>query len=334
MTSLRLVGAGFLLALALLPAMLLDLASTASAAADHADPAITAVAVANSTGPARRSTSLDDQPRKPWEGASSAGRPAEPRPATTAAMPGTPVVELYLPTPIAAQAAAELLADSPDSVPRPLVVCFGAATDKDAAPEDVDPFVAVEAGRRRRAYARAMIDQRAAPGPVAILSSSLAETPAAGDATGLRDALARAAADPAGAKLELKLARPDPKTAAAGAVRVEFKAAPPDPARAAKPADKPRLSDDVVLILALVEDVPLGAGNSAAQSKARLARVLTMKSFKLSRDGLGAADLSAPTPPARPSSADTPQRARRVIGYLQHGKTMRVLAAAESEPLH
>lgn len=328
MTSLRLVGAGFLLALAILPAMLLDLASTARAAAGGDERATAeAVAVARSTGAARPSTSLDDQPRKPWEGASSGGRAAEPRTPARAAQPGTPVVELYLPTPLAAQAAADLLGVVEGPAPRPLIICFGAATDKDAAPEDVDPFVAVEAGRRRRAYARAMIDQRAAPGPVAILSSTVAETPAAGDANGLRAALVRASTDPAGGKLELKHASPDPKTAAAGAVRVEFKAAPPETPRAAKAAGTPRLSDDVVLNLALVEDVPLGAEGSASQSAARLGRVLTIKTFKLSRDGAGAADL---TPPARPAGA--PERARRVVGYLQHGKTMRVLAAAEVEP--
>lgn len=328
MTSLRLVGAGFLLALAILPAMLLDLASTARAAAGGDERATAeAVALARSSGAARPSTSLDEQPRKPWEGASSGGRTAEPRTPARAAQPGTPVVEMYLPTPLAAQAAADLLGavdEGPAS--RPLIVCFGAATDKDAAPEDIDPFVAVEAGRRRRAYARAMIDQRAAPGPVAILSSTLAETPAARDANGLRDALVRASSDPAGGKLELKLAHPDPKTAAAGAVRVEFKAAPPETPRAAKPAGTPRLSDDVVLNLALVEDVPLGAEGSASRSAARLGRVLTIKTFKLSRDGSGAADL---TPPARPAGA--PDRARRVVGYLQHGKTMRVLAVAELE---
>lgn len=321
MTSLRLVGAGFLLALAILPAMLLNLAGTASAA-NAPDEQPVALASAASGGVSRaRATSLDDHPRKPWEGAAEGSRTdASPRP------PNGPraaaLLEFYLPTPEAAELASQMLSAFPADAPRPVLLNFGSATDKDAAADDIDPFVAVEAGKRRRIYARAMVDQRAALGPVAVLGSASASTPAVGDAQGMELALARAAANLAGARLDLKLGRAGEKAGPAAPLRIEYTAAALQSARAGKSAERARLSDDIVLNLAVVENHELSAAADAGTP--RLGRVLTFKSFKLARDGSGAAELLAPA-----RAADAPSRARRIVGYLQHAKTMRVLAAAE-----
>lgn len=323
MTSLRLVGAGFLLALAILPAMLLNLADSARAAGEHGQPAL-AIAAAASGGVSRaRATSLDDHPRKPWEGAAESPKTEAPPPPTTGPRAG-PLLEFFLPTPQAAELAAQLLSAFPADAPRPVLLNFGSATDKDAAADDIDPFVAVEAGKRRRVYARAMVDQRSTPGPVAVLGSASASTPAAGDAQGMELALGRAAANLAGARLELKLGRAGDKAGPAAPIRIEYTAAPLQTARGGKSADRARLSDDIVLNLTVVEDHELSA--SADTGGPRMGRVLTFKSFKLARDGAGAAELLAPA-----RAADAPPRSRRVVGYLQHAKTMRVLAAAELE---
>lgn len=323
MTSLRLVGAGFLLALAILPAMLLNLAGTAGAA-NAQDEHPVALAAAASGGVSRaRATSLDDHPRKPWEGAAESPR-ADTVPQPLNGPRASPLFEFYLPTPEAAELASQLLSAFPADAPRPLLLNFGSATDKDAAADDIDPFVAVEAGKRRRIYARAMVDQRSTPGPVAVLGSASASTPAAGDAQGMEMALARAAANLAGARLELKLARSGEKTGPAAPLRIEYTSAPLQTARGGKSAERARLSDDIVLNLAVVENHELSAAADAGAP--RVGRVLTFKSFKLAREGAGAAELLAPA-----RAADAPPRTRRIIGYLQHSKTMRVLAATELE---
>lgn len=323
MTSLRLVGAGFLLALAILPAMLLNLAGTASAANAPEESHVALAAEASGGVSRARATSLDDHPRKPWEGAAEGSRTdASPRPQSGPR--AAALLEFYLPTPEAAELASQLLSTFPADAPRPVLLNFGSATDKDAAADDIDPFVAVEAGKRRRIYARAMVDQRSTPGPVAVLGSAAATTPAAGDAQGMELALARAASNLAGARLDLKIGRAGEQAGHGAPLRIEYTAAPLTGARAGKAAERARLSDDIVLNLTVVENHELSA--SADTGAPQLGRVLTFKSFKLARDGSGAAELLAPA-----RAADAPPRTRRIIGYLQHAKTMRVLAAAELE---
>ena len=290
MSSMRLVSLGFLLCMALMPSMLLTIAS------GHPDAATANVAsVASSAG--------DGPPTRAWDGAAKSG------PAATLAAPkepaaadgkGVALVELYLSDADAAAMSREIESAAQGS----LVLTFGTSQSKTAAGTGIDPYVGVEAGKRRRAYGRAVADGRESVGPVVVVSPMFVAGPDKPTSAWAKERVAAAAAIAPIAELTLKIVAAERKGAGA-AWRVEFSA------KGAKP--NPALSDDAILNLLQVQ--PMGAETGAPM------RVVSFKSFKLPRSGSGSVELSPPT-------GGSPTR---LIAVLQHGKTMRTMATGSYE---
>jgi len=290
MSSLRMVGFGFLICLAVLPAMLLGIVR------NHPDAAGVTVTPVGAGGG-------DGVPIRTWEGeakAPSSTSVAAKAPDALREVRGTPLVELYLPDDDAAAIGAAVLAAEPGAV----VLTFGPVHTKTEAGKGIDPFVGVEAGKRRRAYARAIGDGRETVGRVVVVSPSLIDGPETAAPKWVKERVGIAAGDPPAAELTLKATRPS-GAGAATVWRVEF-------------AGKGQrggasLTEDAMLNLMLVE--PIGAETGAPL------RVLSLKSFRLPAGGAGTVDF---TPPAG-------AKPTRLVGVLQHGKTMRAMAVANIE---
>lgn len=290
MSSLRLVGLGFLVCLAVLPAMLLGIVR------HHPDAAgVNVTAVGTGGGDGERARSWEGEAKSPGSMSSATNAPEAP-----SEVRGTPVVELYLPEGDAAEMSAAVHA----AVPGAVVLSFGPLHTKTEAGKGIDPFVGVEAGKRRRAYARAIGDGRESVGRVVVASPALIDGPENPTAQWAKERVVIAAGDAPAAELTLKA----PRSSAAGAAtvwRVEF-------AGKGRRAESP-LTEDAMLNLMLVE--PIG-GKAGAPL-----RVVSFKSFRLPAGGAGSVEVS---PPAGANPA-------RLVGVLQHGKTMRVLAVTSVE---
>ncbi len=290
MSSTRMVSLGFLICLAVLPAMLLTIVR------DHPDAATGAgsITLANDSG----------KPAPAWVGAAktptAAGAGAQKPVEAKTAGKGTVLVEVYLPDAEAAAVARELETAQPGSV----VLSFGPSQSKTAAGTGIDPYVGVEAAKRRRAYGRAVADGREAIGPVVIASPTMVWGPEKPTSEWMRQQAALAAAVAPVAELNLKTSRPAGKNAGAP-WKIEFSA------RAL--GSKASLPEDAVVNLVLVE--PMSAETGAPL------RVVLFKPFKLPKGGSGTVELA---PPAGSGAA-------RLIAVLQHGKTMRTLATSRAD---
>lgn len=290
MSSTRLTSLGFLLCMVLLPSMLLAIVR------GHADAEAGGV-IATVASPAG-----DGAAPRAWAGTAKSPAPAgqaKTEPASAAAAKGAALVELYLADAEAAKLASEILAAQPGS----LVLAFGASQTKTEAGNGIDPYVGVEAGKRRRAYGRAAADGRETIGPVVVVSPIAVAGPDKPTATWAREAANAASAQTSSAELTLKVARPEGQKGDAG-WQVQF-AAKGSGAHAALP-------EDAMLNLLLVEQMGTGTGTPL--------RVISFKCFQLPKGGAGSMSLSTPTG-SMPS---------RLIAVLQHGKTMRTLATASA----
>jgi len=292
MSSTRLVGFGFLIAMALLPAMLLNIAR------NHPD-------AATSGGAASAEPARADAPKRAWAGSAKA-RVSGPESGTgLAEMPAGAlcgaVVELFLPDAEAGKMAAEIAGACPGA----LVLSYGDVEAKSASGPGVDPFVPVEAGKRRRAYARAMGDGRAGAGAVVIGCASWIDAPGTPTVPWARKRVAQAGGVAPAALLTLTAAASKPGDGGRLKIGYTVKSAGP----------KNPLPEDMVFSLMLV-----GAEGSVL-------RVLSMRSFQMPRAGTGEIEID---PPASHSEGKDANPAR-LVGLLQHAKTMTVLGAASIE---
>lgn len=289
MSSMRLVGIGFVITLALLPAMLLSIVR------GHDQAAGAEIAMVAAAGG-------DESKVRAWQGeAKPAGeRPAGAGAAVVPVADAAAVVELYLPDAEAARLGAALGLDSPGL----LVLSFGPAQAKTAAGGGVDPFVGSEAGKRRRDYGRATGKGPEPVGPVVIASPAWVRVSEKPTSEWAREQASAGLGLAAPAELKLKCralqARGDERK-----VEVEFSAKARMPRTA--------IAEDATLNLFAVE--PVGEGTGAPL------RVALVKGFKLPKGGDGRVELQLPTG----------SKASRIIGVLQHGKTMHVLDAESVE---
>lgn len=289
MSSMRLVGIGLVMTLALLPAMLLSIVR------GHDETADANIAMVAAAG--------EDSKTRAWQGEAKRLEEKTPAAAGAAVSPAADaaaVVELYLPEAEAAQMGASLGLDAPGLV----VLSFGPAMVKSAAGRGVDPFVGSEAGKRRRDYGRAAGKGPEPVGPIVIASPAWVRVSDKPTAVWAREQAAAALGLSATAELKLK-SRSMPARGDERKVEVEFSAI------ARKP--QPAIAEDATLNLFAAQ--PGGEGTGAPL------RVVLMKSFKLPKGGSGTIELQLPSG-SRPT---------RLVGVLQHGKTMQVLDAESIE---
>jgi len=290
MSSIRMVSLGFLLCMALMPALLLSIAR------GHPDAATLAVTTIGLPGE-------DGKPARAWSGAPKATTSA----ASTNARPSAPpnatavaVVELYVVDSEAAAISREVSAAHPGT----LVLTFGASQTKSEPGTGIDPYVGVEAAKRRRAYARALNDGRESIGPAVVASPGRVAGPEKPTAAWVKEQVAAAGSTAGPAELTVKASRPSGKGAGT-AWQVEF---------AAKVDQKhPAFSEDAMINRVLAE--PMGAETGAPL------RVVSFKPFKLPKGGNGTVEIAPPT-------GGSPTR---LVAILQHAKTMRVMAIAGAD---
>lgn len=289
MSSMRLVGIGFVITMALLPAMLLSIARAHTEAAD--------------ANVATVAASAEDSKVRAWQGNAKpvGGAPQAVATDAKASPTGATVVELFLPEAEATQVGEALLsAEDPQRV----VLSFGTSQSKGTAGAGVDPFVPIEAGKRRRDYGRAMGKGPEPVGPVVVASPTWVRVSTQPTAAWAREQAIAAAAIGAGVELKLTVkamaTKGDERT-----IAVEFGAT------AAKGVGA--MPEDAILNLFAAE--PVGTGSSA------MMRVVLVRSFKLPNGGNGRVELQLPA-----KGAPT-----RVVGLLQHAKTMHVLDTAVAE---
>jgi len=291
MSSTRMVSFGFLICLAVLPSMLLTIVRGHPDVATGSEGMVT---VANDSG----------KPAAAWMGEAkavvAAGAAADKPAQARSVGKGVALVELYLAEAEAASIARELERVQPGS----LILSFGPSQTKTAAGTGIDPYVGVEAAKRRRAYGRAVSDGRESIGPVVIVSPAVVWGPDKPTSGLVQQQVALAASVAPVAELNLKTSRPAGKNAGA-AWRIEFDAK--------ALGSKASLPEDAVLNLVLVE--PLNTETGAP------VRVVAFKPFKLPKGGSGSVELS---PPAGSSATG-------LIAVLQHGKTMRTLATSRAK---
>ncbi len=289
MTSTRLVAMGFLVCLAVLPAMLMTIARNAAAAESMS---LQGASIQQ----------VEGAPPRAWEGQ------AKPAPKSAveqqkvraeearAERHGPTLIEFYLP-----EAEARTLSAAAGASAESLLQSFGPSMTKLRDVQGVDPYVGVEAGKRRRAYGRAVADGRELIGPVVVVSGGAITGPDKPTDAWMKEAVGGAAAGDGAIELSLKVTRVQKQASAS--FKVEFAAT----------GDRRRgLGDDATLNLALIE--PVEAGGTVQ-------RVVCIKSLRFPREGSGAVEIEAPGG----------SKATRVAAIVQHDKTMRLLALKTAE---
>jgi hypothetical protein len=261
MSSMRLVGFGFVITMALLPAMLLSIARGHTEAADA-----NIAAVASST---------EDSKVRAWQGDAKPVNKIESaaEQAAAAAASSATVVELYLPDAEAAQVCASLSGDDEQRV----VLSFGPSQSKAPAGSGVDPFMPTEAGKRRRDYGRVMGKGPEPVGPVVIASPAWVRVSDKPTAAWAREQAIAAAAIGASAELTVSVksvaAKGDERKVAA-----EFSARVPKALGG--------MPEDAILNLFLTQ--PASVDTDAPM------RVVLVRSFKLPKGGTGVVELPLP----------------------------------------
>lgn len=261
MSSMRLVGFGFVITMALLPAMLLSIARGHTEAADA-----NIAAVASST---------EDSKVRAWQGDAKPVNKISPvdEQAAAAAVSGATVVELYLPDAEAAQVCASLAGNDEHRI----VLSFGPSQSKAQSGSGVDPFMPTEAGKRRRDYGRVMGKGPEPVGPVVIASPAWVRVSDKPTAAWAREQAIAAAAIGASAELTVSVksvaAKGDERKVAA-----EFSARVPKALGG--------MPEDAILNLFLTQ--PASVDTDAPM------RVVLVRSFKFPKSGTGVVELPLP----------------------------------------